>query len=78
MESFLVENDQDNIYINAYKININMELLFFNLQWYFILPHMLVTRTGKSPLKKTTKKPHASFTFYKNSDEKPGIYFIWP
>ena len=30
MESVLVENDQDNIY-NVYKININIELPFFNL-----------------------------------------------
>ena len=51
MKSFLVENDQDNIYVYVYKMhmNINIELLFFNLQCYFTLPHMLVTITGKIP-----------------------------
>ena len=56
MKSILVENDQDNIYIN-------IELLFFNLQQYVTLPHMLFTITGKSPLKKNKKKrmPHLLF-----------------
>ena len=27
--------------------------------------------------KKKKKKPHASFTFSRISDEKPGIFFIW-
>ena len=61
------------------KLILIQSCCFFNWQWYFTLPHMLITITGKSPKKKQTKKQtHASFTFQKNSDEKPGIYFIQP
>ena len=62
MKFFLVENDY---YSYGYKVNINKELLFFNLQWYFTLPLMLVTVTGKFPQKKNKKKRMPYFLFRK-------------